>query len=186
MGSVFRRSFRDKKTGKTKRIRTYSIKYLDEAGRWRTEPTETTSRSVAQRILAERELQIGGSSPAPQSTVPAPIPVDEEHTLEEIRERYLASIGLRLRASTCRMYAERLGYTLKELAIRHPSGLSTQLIDRYVRDRMAAGSAPRTVNMQATILQRRPGRGGRRGSPRRTPWNAGSPCETRGLCIGGP
>ena len=35
-----------------------------------------------------------------------------------------------------------------------PSSLNTHLIDKYVRDRMAAGSAPRTVNMQVTILQR--------------------------------
>ena len=44
---------------------------------------------------------------------------DENLTLDEIREQYLASIELRLRASTCRMYAERLNYTLKELAITH-------------------------------------------------------------------
>ena len=75
-------------------------------------------------------------------------------TLDEIRERYLASIELRLRASTCRMYAERLNYTLKELGIRDPSGLNTHLIDRYIRNRMVTGSAPRTVNMQVTILQR--------------------------------
>ncbi len=154
MGCAFRRCFKDKKTGKTKKIRTYSIKYLDVNGCWHTEPTETTSKTVALRILAERELQVRTASPAPQRDVPAPTPVVEEHTLEEIRGLYLSSIGLRLQASTCRMYAERLCYTLRELAIRHPSGLSTQLIDRYVRDRMAAGSAPRTVNMQATILQR--------------------------------
>ena len=32
------------------------IKYQDENGRWRTEPTDTTSKTLALRILAEKEL----------------------------------------------------------------------------------------------------------------------------------
>ena len=70
VGSVFKRCFKDKKTGRTKRIRTFSIKYPDENGRWRTEPTDTTSKTLALRILAEKELGLANPPATREPGVP--------------------------------------------------------------------------------------------------------------------
>ena len=114
MGSVFRRCFKDKKTGRTKRIRTYSIKYQDETGRWRTEPTDTTSKTIALRILAEKELALAAPQATCQTQSSARL---DSPRIDELRERYLASMRLRLRDSTYRMYAERLDYTIRDLGL---------------------------------------------------------------------
>ena len=74
MGCVFRRKFRDKQTGKTKQIKTYSIKYQDASGQWVTEPTDCINKLDARRILAERELQIKVTPPPPPNDAPADTP----------------------------------------------------------------------------------------------------------------
>ena len=151
MGSVFRRCFKDKKTGRTKRIRTYSIKYQDETGRWRTEPTDTTSKTIALRILAEKELALAGPQATCQTQSSAQL---DSPRIDELRERYLASMRLRLRDSTYRMYAERLDYTIRDLGLEFAEEIDPMCIDAYVRKRLDAGLAPRTANIQVAIIRR--------------------------------
>ena len=151
MGSVFKRCFKDKKTGRTKRIRTYSIKYLDENGRWRTEPTDTTSKTIALRILAEKETALATPPASRQTQNPAAL---DSPRLAELRDRYLASMKLRLRDSTSRMYAERLDYTIRDLGVEFAEEIDPIRIDAYVRKRLDTGSSPRTANIQVAVLRR--------------------------------
>jgi integrase len=155
MGSVFRRSYKDRRTGRAKRVRTYTIKYRDAAGRWVTEATDTAQKHVPQRILLEREAGIRGPAPRPDAAGAGPGGGDpEELTLEALRDRYLASASLRLKPRTLAMYAERLGFTLRGLGVRSPAELTTDLIDAYVRRRLAGGTAPRTANIEVSVLRR--------------------------------
>lgn len=132
MGSAFRRSYKDKRTGKAKKVKCYSIKYLDAAGQWVTETTDTTSRTVALRLLAEREVAITGRTSVPE------LPESEEHDdrpLSEIQELYLAWLVLRRKPSTCRLYTERLDFTLRNLAVDRLGQLDSTRIDDYIRTR---------------------------------------------------
>src|SRR6516162_4485573 len=151
MGSVFRRSFRDKNSGRTKRIRTYSIKYRDETGRWRTEPTDTTSKTLALRILAEKELAL--SDPQAPRRSQNSVRLDSPR-IDELRVRYLASMRLRLREATYRMYVERIDYTIRDLGLESVDEIDSIRIDHYVQKRLAAGLTPRTVNIQVAVIRR--------------------------------
>ena len=152
MGSVYRRGYKDRNTGVVKRTRTYTIKFRGSEGRWVTESTNTTSKVIALRLLAEREM---GSAESPGISGVRDLEVEGDGPiLEELRERYLESISLRLRESTCRMYAERLGFTLRQLDSGSLDEVDTPRIDAYVRKRLAGGATPRTVNLQVAVLQR--------------------------------
>jgi integrase len=165
MGTVFRRSFRDKKTGKIKHICSYSIKFQDASGAWVTEPTDAIQKHVALRFLRERELQVQqqlvppSGSPAPatppsikETTVPrADAPVA---FLEDLRDLYLPAVRLRLKPSTAKMYGEVLQFVLPRLSIRTAGELTLQHVEHFMQQRLASGVAPRTVNIQVGVLQR--------------------------------
>ena len=57
----------------------------------------------------------------------------------ELKDRYLTSVVLRRKASTCRLYAERLGFSLRHSGPIDPTGSTPPRIDDYVRRRLAEG-----------------------------------------------
>jgi hypothetical protein len=146
MGTVYRRSYKDKRTGKLKRIRRYTLKFRDAAGRWVTEPAGTASKTVALRLLAERELAITG-----RTSVPGDRGLGREADLGlgGLRDGYLAALALRRKPSICRLYTERLDFTLRHLGVERPDGLDPARIDDYVRRRLAERLSPRTDNQCA-------------------------------------
>jgi len=165
MGTAFRRSYRDKKTGKTKRVRTYSIKFQNSQGPWVTEPTEAVQKHVAQRLLGERErevhqqLALGLLRNTPLHPISASEPGDTRPAasailLEELRDLYLPSVRVRLKPSTAKMYQEVLGYILPRLKAQTVPGLTLQHIEQFMQDRLKGGTAPRTINIQVAVLNR--------------------------------
>src|SRR5690349_7209058 len=114
MGTVFRRSFHCKKTGKIKRVKGFSLKYKDERGRWVVEPTPLVRRPLAERLLLQREQQVqarlAGETPGQAADTRA----DQSHQaspfvlLVDLREQYLAAVRLRLKETTAKMYREVL------------------------------------------------------------------------------
>lgn len=165
MGNVFRRSYRDKKTGRTKRVRTYSIKLQDAAGTWVTEATDAVQKHVAQRFLRERELQVQQqlpshapqASPVPESAPGAPSPASgpvPAVTLEELRDLYLPAVRIRLKPSTSKMYAEVLGFIMPRLKAQTDAALTLQHVEQLMQKRIKGDTAPRTVNIQVAVLNR--------------------------------
>lgn len=150
MGSIFRRSYIDKRTGQRKLARRYSVRFKDAQGRWRTEPTSTCRRPVAQRILLERE-QTERIEPA--ARLPA-LPQGAMILLAELSEAYLADRKLRVKSSTWELYRERLRFTLAELRVEAVSQLTRGLVETYVQERLRSGSTSRTVNLQVAVLKR--------------------------------
>jgi len=165
MGTVFRRSFRDKKTGRTKRVGTYTLKFRDAHGVWLTEPTDAFQKHVAQRLLRERELQVqqeiafqschSTNAPAihPERSTPPPAePVSI--LLTELRDLYLPAIRVRLSQSTTKMYREALNFILPRLHSRTADMLNLQQIERFMQQRLEGGTAPRTINIQVAVAKR--------------------------------
>jgi hypothetical protein len=130
VGTVFRRSFWDKKTGKAKRVRCYSIKYRDAQGQWVTEPTEAVQKHIAQRVLRERESQVqqqliaappqAGVERATRTLRPSTSESPNETVLlADLRDRFPPSIRVRLKQTTVKMYGESLHFVLPRLGGVH-------------------------------------------------------------------
>lgn len=148
MGSVFRRSYIDKRSGQRKLARRYSIRFKNPQGKWCTETTDTCRRLVAQRLLLEREQQQANPPPAPSRLAADMI------GLPELVEAYLADRKLRVRPNTWQLYRERLEYTLADLQLESVAELTRSTVEVYVRRRLDSGSTCRTVNLQVALLKR--------------------------------
>jgi integrase len=156
MGTVFRRSFRDKRSGKLKKVKTYSIKYKGPDGEWITEATDATQRPVAERLLLQREREVqrslGGDLPAIVSAAP----LEEESPavrLEELIDPYLSWFRYRARPYTLLRREEYLRGTLARLPAQAVIELKLPAVHTYVEGRLATGIAESTVNCEVRYLR---------------------------------
>ena len=127
MGSVFRRGYKDKKTGRVEEesvvIRS-GIEMRRDAGG--LSPPIPASKTLALRILAEKELALANPPASRRTQSSAGL---DSPRIAELRDRYLASMRLRLRDSTYRMYVERLDYTIRDLGVEFAEEIDPIRID---------------------------------------------------------
>ena len=152
MARIYRRSYRCKTTGKLKYVRGYTLVYKDADGQLVKESTKINRKPLAERALQKRirevQRQLAGE------------PVDDDAngnghiTLEELADQYVRACRLRLKPSTCDMYEERLGYSIRKLAITYPNDVSLSLVDDYAGKRLGDGRATRTPNLEISVLRR--------------------------------
>ena len=154
MGTAFRRSYKDKKTGKLKRVRKYSIKYQSSTGEWVTEPTDAVQKHIALRLLLERERQAQGNGAIPVLPSSPAVPAGQPLPMAEIIQHYLPYLRLRVKSTTLKVRQEYLHATLGRLAVTLPAELTPALVQKYVEVRLAAGIAPQTVNLEMRFLRR--------------------------------
>ena len=57
MASVYRRKYRDPKTGRPRRCRTYTIEWQDAQGRWHREGTDYTDKESARQYAINLEKE---------------------------------------------------------------------------------------------------------------------------------
>ena len=152
MARTYRRSYRCRKTGKLKYVKTYTIEYKDAAGKLVKEPTKIARKPLAERALQKRirevQRQLAGEPVADDANGNGHI------TLEELADQYVRACRLRLKPSTCDMYAERLGYSVRKLGITYPKDVSLSLVDDYAGKRLGDGRATRTPNLEISVLRR--------------------------------
>lgn len=152
MGTVFRRTYLNKKTGQRRKVRAYSIRFKNADGKWITEPAKATKKYLAERLLYQRETEVEQQ----RNGLPAAITLSEaqDARLEETKIAYLADRRLRVSHDTFQLYRERLDFTLAELSLERISQLTLETIDAYVNRRLEDGASPRTVNLQMAIMRR--------------------------------
>ena len=152
MGTVFRRTYLNKKTGKRRRVRVYSVRFKNANGKWITEPAKATKKYLAERLLHQRETEVEQQrNGSPAAITPSEV---QDAYLEEIKNAYLADRKIRVSHETYRLYQERLSFTLADLGHERMSQLTLEAIDSYVDRRLDRDVSPRTVNIQITVLRR--------------------------------
>ena len=152
MPRIYRRSYRCKKTGRKKYVKGYTLEFKKADGTLVREPTKIVRKPLAERALQKRmrevQCELAGE------------PVDDSAdlngsiTLEELAERYARACQLRLKESTCAMYEERLGYSIRSLGVTYPREVSLSLVDDYACKRLTDGRATRTPNLEISVLRR--------------------------------
>ena len=143
MGTVFRRSYKDKKSGKMKRVRKYSIKYQASSGQWVTEPTDAVQKHIALRLLLERERQVQGNGTIPVMPASPAVPTGQPLPLAEIIEHYLPYLRLRVKSTTLKVRQEYLKATLERLSATMPADLTPARVQKYVEARLTRRSHPK-------------------------------------------
>jgi hypothetical protein len=157
MGTVFRRSFRDRRSGKPRKVKTYTIKYKDAVGQWVTEATDATQRPVAERLLLQREREIQRSPGGDlSSVVPTSYPTEEGPPvrLSELVQRYLPWFRRRARPYTVLRREEYLRGTLNRFPVQTAAELKLLVVHEYVEKRLAAGIAEATLNCEIRYLKK--------------------------------
>lgn len=153
MPRIYRRSYRCKKTGKLKHVRGYTLEYKNADGALVREPTKIVRKPLAERALQTRlrevQRQLAGEPVGDDANGNGHV------TLEELADQYVRACRLRLKASTCDMYEERLAYTIRRLGITYPNEVSlSPLVDDYACKRLGHGRATRTPNLEISVPRR--------------------------------
>ena len=152
MARTHRRSYRCRKTGKLKYVKGYTLEYKDADGQKVKESTEIVRKPLAERALQKQlrevQRQLAGEPTDDNTNGNGHI------TLEELADQYIRACRLRLKSSTCDMYEERLGYSIRKLAITYPNDVSLSLVDDYAGKRLGDGRATRTPNLEISVLRR--------------------------------
>ena len=152
MPRIYRRSYRCKKTGKKKQVKGYTLEYKDAEGLLVREPTKIVRKVMAERALEQRLRKVQ------QELAGEPVDNCEEGkgsiTLQELADQYIRACRLRLKASTCDMYEERLDYSTRNLGVTYPHEVSLSLVDDYSCKRLSDGRATRTPNLEISVLRR--------------------------------
>src|SRR5262249_29300349 len=149
--------FRDRRSRKVKRVKSYTIKFKGADGEWITEATDATQKHVAERLLLQREREVqqgqGGGLP---SVVPAPSPGEGALPvpLADLVARYLPWFRLRARPYTVLRREEYLRGTLQRLPVRTAADLKLPVVHGYVEKRLAAGIAEATLNCEIRYLKK--------------------------------
>jgi len=143
-GSLFRETYRDRRTGETRRVRTWTMK-LWLNGKAEKRSTGTTSRSMANRMLEAWKAEVLTGTWVPDA---ARTTVGDLAGIE--RDEYRAN---------GRRSADRLEFSLAHLmAYFTEFALATTITpDRvlaYVRHRQEQGAANATINRELAALKR--------------------------------
>jgi integrase len=142
-GSVVKRRWKDGKRF------SYAIKYVTPDGRQKLE-TVGPNKKEAERVLAERIAAISGGTYAEL----------REATFAEFAKKWLAHVESRLKPSTRDGYERYIRKQLVPEFGRYPlRALNAGLIQAWMDERLAEGSAPKTVNNYLVVMKKMLGDG---------------------------
>jgi len=144
-GRIFRPTYRDKVTGKKRKVNTWYIRYHDAAGNEHTESTGKRDRRVAVRLLNERLHAIRHGEPAG--------PEIEKTTYEDLRAAIENDYAINGRKS-----AKRLRDSLAHLDAAFKGSrvvtITEDRISAYTASRVAKQAANATINRELAALKR--------------------------------
>lgn len=142
-------AFRDKRSGGV----VWSIAYEDVDGRLRRERTNAMSRTLAERILADRQDAVERARLQGLPSVDALLAPKPAMTLRAFAKDYLEHVWAHLAPASAQRYDDALRvHILPKLG-----GLTLQRVNpgdvqKYSDERLRVGAAPRTVLKEVMIL----------------------------------
>jgi len=78
--------------------------------------------------------------------------LDNDHGIADLKRQYLAHCEQVLRPKTVKRYRENLANVLGGIKANRVNQITTEAVIAYRRDRLAAGSSPRSINMDVGAL----------------------------------
>lgn len=151
---TFRRTsegiFRDNRTP----ARPWVIRYRDTDGRIRKERTpDGTSKTVARRLLSERQRQVERATLLGLPTVQDLIAPREVPSLRQFAKEYMTHVEAMLTPATVRRYRSILdAKVLPALGDRTLTALTAGDIQRFADNRATEGAAPASVRQEILVL----------------------------------
>ena len=143
MASIYRRKYKDPKTGRIKRCRTYTIEWQDANGRWRREGTDYADKESARQYACKLEIEsaqnVQGLRDSYEKNKNRPI---QEHIDEYLTD--LETIGRD--QMYCYNIRKRLAKLLDQCGWQRLADVEANGFMAWRTAEKAAGLAPRTLN----------------------------------------
>jgi integrase len=144
MGCIFKRKWKDKKTGKVVEGDTWWIKYYRNGKPYR-ESSNSEKISVAQRLLKKREGEISEGK--------LPGIYFDKVTFDELAEDYLRDYRINNR-DTIAKAARSVRYLTEEFGGARATDVTTDKIKNYIEKRMEKGLSNASINRELAALKR--------------------------------
>ena len=143
MASIYRRKYKDPKTGRTKRCRTYTIEWQDANGRWRREGTNYTDRESARQYACNLEKESAQNAQGLRDSYEK----NKNRPIQEHIDEYLADLETIGRDEMyCYNIRKRLAKLLSACGWQRLADIEANGFLAWRTAEKAAGLAPRTLN----------------------------------------
>lgn len=147
--SVYKPTYRDKKTGESKEAAQWWYEFTFAGKRYR-EPAKTTRKTIAVEAEKQRRLQLERAL----AGMPSEANTQRIASVKERVAEYLDHYGNNHRAASLRFTKQRLAHVGRLLSNCLACDLNESKIQWYIKTRLAEGVGGRTINMEIGELSR--------------------------------